>query len=156
MNQSLYSQFQLTRAQLLNEIKDLKADVIDVQPEGLNNTIHWHIGHVLTVTEQFMFGFDSLGNVLPARYAELFGYGSKPADWSGDVPSVEELSSQLQDQLVRINELSDEHLAQPLEQPFHGLKTFGELAHLSLSHESQHLGQMHAIKLLAERTIVNG
>ncbi|EIT85686.1 hypothetical protein A374_07614 [Fictibacillus macauensis ZFHKF-1] len=152
MNAFFYKQFEITRGQLLQEVGGISSDIVDVQPEGFNNTIHWHVGHVLTVTEQFLFGFPKASTHLPEEYLQLFGNGTKPADWSGEVPSVEELVLQLKDQLVRMKDISDDFLAQPLAQPFHGLQTHGELASLSLSHESNHLGQLHAIKLVATRT----
>lgn len=57
MSELLFKHFEVTRNFLLKNIDALDEAIVDVQPEGFNNTIHWHIGHVLTVAEQFMFGF---------------------------------------------------------------------------------------------------
>ena len=125
----------------------MSPEVFDVQPNGFNNTIHWHIGHVLTVAELFLLGYPQTKN-LPADYKGLFGNGSKPADWKDDVPSVAKLTQQLQEQIKRILEIPEERFSEKLPQPFLGRETVGELASLNVFHESFHLGQIHAIKLV--------
>ena len=77
------------------------------------------------------------------------------ADWTGDVPSVETLLKQLEEQLVRINELPDEAFTQSLPQPFLGNETTGEVALFGAFHEALHLGQIQALKrlILALQTI---
>lgn len=141
----LKNQLQLTRGNLLKEIEKISPAVLDVQPKGFNNTIHWHIGHVLTVAEQFLFGFPHTNN-LPAHYKELFGNGSKPADWKDDVPSIEILTQQLQEQIKRIHEIPEERFSEKLSKPFKQFETVGEIVALSIFHEANHLGQIHAMK----------
>ncbi|MRD38966.1 DinB family protein [Bacillus thuringiensis] len=41
-------QFEITRGALLKFMETLDDKTVDTQPEGFNNTIRWHIGHVLT------------------------------------------------------------------------------------------------------------
>lgn len=146
MSELLLKQFELTRRNFLKNISSIDQATTDIQPKGFNNTIHWHIGHVLTVTEQFMFGFPKKSTNLPELYIQLFGNGTKPADWSGEVPSVEELTSKLQEQLGRLTELEVSSFNEKLNQPFLGLETFGELAGMALFHEANHLGQIQAMK----------
>ncbi|TCP29231.1 DinB family protein [Scopulibacillus darangshiensis] len=151
MNKFMQKQFELTRGYFIKNVEMIPENIADVQPEGFNNTIHWHIGHVLTVGEQFLLGFPHKSTHLPANYIELFGNGTKPADWKGDVPSIGELTAQLKEQLGRIKEVSDDQLDQTLEEPFMGLKTFRELAGLTLMHESNHLGEIKAMKRVVEQ-----
>ncbi len=145
MSKYLTKQLELTRNALIGDIKKLDADVLDVQPNGFNNTIHWHIGHVLTVTEQFLFGYPKESQHIPENYKALFGNGTKPADWTGDVPAVAELTKQLTDQLERIKQIPAEHFEKELDQSILGQNTFGELAALSAYHEANHIGQIHAM-----------
>lgn len=146
---NLKSQLQFARTTLIKEIEGITPETFAVQPMGFNNNIHWHIGHILTVTEQFIFGFPQTNN-LPANYIQLFGNGTKPADWKDDVPSITTLTQQLQEQINRIQELPEEHFNQKLPQPFLGRETVGELASMNIFHESFHLGQIHALKLLIQ------
>lgn len=148
MSELLFKQFELTRGSFLKHIEGVTPEQANTQPDGFNNNIHWHIGHVLTVAEQFMMGFPKKSSHLPENYIELFGNGTRPADWTGDVPSVEVLTEQLKAQLGRIKEVPAERLDEKLKKPFLGLETFGELANMALFHEAYHLGQIHAMKKL--------
>ncbi|MFD1361303.1 DinB family protein [Lentibacillus salinarum] len=146
MSHLIMSQFNITHDALMNEIKDLDKASLDTQPEGFNNTIHWHIGHVLTVNEQFLFGFPDNTDHLPARYKDLFGNGSKPADWPEDVPSADELADQLASQLERIKEIPEEKFAEKLPEAVLGAQTFGELTAVAAFHEGNHTGRINTMK----------
>jgi hypothetical protein len=150
MSELLFKQFEMTRGNFLTNIETITPEQANIQPEGFNNNIHWNIGHVLTVTEQFMMGFPKKSNHLPANYIELFGNGTRPSEWNGDVPSVDVLVEQLKAQLGRIKEVPASMLEEKLKKPFLGLETFGELANMALFHEAYHLGQIHGMKKLVK------
>jgi hypothetical protein len=152
MSELLFKQFVLTRNNFIKRVEPIDKEIVDVQPSGFNNNIHWIVGHVLTVAEQFLFGFPIQSSHLPASYKELFGNGTKPADWNGSVPSVEELLGQLKEQLERIKEIPAERFNDRLEKPFRDLETFGELANMAVFHEANHLGQIQTMKRLIETT----
>lgn len=144
--------FALTRGQLIDFVAGLDEKIVDVQLKGLNNTIHWHIGHVLVVAESFLFGFPKQSQNIPANYHELFGYGSKPSDWTGDIPSVETLLSQLKEQQARINEIPEHCFGAklPFAFPIGQLETLGEVYELMVMHEGTHLGEMKVMKKIIE------
>ncbi|MEY2196348.1 DinB family protein [Neobacillus sp. BF23-41] len=151
MSELLFKHYELARDRFVKSVDALDEGIADVQPEGFNNTIHWHVGHVLTVAEQFMFGFPKKSTQLPANYMELFASGTRPAAWQGEVPSVQELIVQLQEQVSRIKEIPAESFNQRLKNPFLGQETFGELTNFAIFHESIHLGQIQAMK-----RVING
>lgn len=150
MSELLLKSFEFARSRFVKTVDVLDENVADVQLSGFNNTIHWHVGHVLTVAEQFLFGFPKKSTNLPANYMELFATGTKPADWKGDVPSVQELSAQLKEQINRMKEIPVESFNEKLKAPFLGLETFGEIAHFGIFHEATHLGQIQAMKRVIE------
>ncbi|WP_232732487.1 DinB family protein [Bacillus sp. mrc49] len=143
------NQLTMMRKSLLKEIEGVTPELMDVQPEGFNNTIHWHLGHVLTAAEKFLLDDSS---TLPANYSQLFGYGSKPAAWTGDVPSVDTLTQQLQEQLGRLLEIPEERLTEKAAQPFMGMETIGEFINFVVQHEVNHIGQIHAMKIIIQST----
>lgn len=147
MSDLIFKQFELTRTRFIKEVQSIDPDITDIQPKGFNNHIHWMVGHVLTVAENFMFGFANKWS-LPANYKELFGNGTKPADWTGDVPAFADLIEQLKEQSNRIKEIPAEQLDKKLDKPFREFETFGELGNLALFHEANHLGQIHAMARL--------
>ncbi|MFC4801795.1 DinB family protein [Neobacillus sp. GCM10023253] len=154
MNKLVFKQFEMTREYFIKIIGSVSKGQTDVQPDGFNNTIHWHTGHVLTVTEQTMFGFPHATTHLPPIYMELFGNGTKPADWTGNVPTMDELIVQLKDQLDRLQQIPAEQLNISLDTPLMGCKTFGELAGLTLMHEAAHMGQIQAMIRVIEHVSV--
>jgi len=154
MTQLLFIQFEMTREYFIKIVESVSKEQTDVQPDGFNNTIHWHTGHVLTITEQTMFGFPHVTTHLPTNYIELFGNGTKPADWTGDIPSMDQLIVQLKGQLTRLKQISTEQLDQDLDTPYLGCKTGGELAGLTLMHEATHMGQIQAMKSMIEHVSV--
>lgn len=150
MNQLVFKQFEMTREYFIKNVESISMELNDVQPDGFNNTIHWHTGHVLTITEQTMFGFPNVTTHLPTNYIKLFGNGTKPADWTGNIPTMDQLVVQLKDQLTRLKQIPPEQLDQDLDTPFLGCKTVGELAGLTLMHEATHMGQIQAMKRMIE------
>jgi uncharacterized damage-inducible protein DinB len=153
MSELLFKHFELTRGKFVNYVVELEEGIADVQPEGFNNSIRWHVGHVLTVAEQFMFGFPKKSTHLPANYMELFASGTSPAAWQGDVPQLQELIVQLQDQIKRIKEIPAESFNQRLKTPFLGQETFGELTNIAIFHESIHLGQIQSMKRVIKAAV---
>lgn len=147
MQHYLHKQYARTRQGLFEEIEQLYPAIVDVQPEGFNNTIRWHIGHILTLTEDMLFGYPEQSKYLPENYLSLFGDGTKPAEWTGDVPDLEKLSAHLTEQFERIKQLPASSFDSNLEEPVYDQETFGELVDLSAFHETYHAGQIHAMQL---------
>ena len=84
----------------------------------------------------------------------MFGNGTKPADWTVNIPAMDQLIVQLKGQLTRLKQISTEQLDQDLDKPFLGCKTVGELAGLTLMHEATHMGQIQAMKRMIEHVSV--
>ncbi|MCA1032937.1 DinB family protein [Bacillus timonensis] len=145
MNNITLKHFEMTRRFFLRKLEAIDSHLFHIQPEGFNNNIHWHIGHVLTVTEQFMFSFPKKTQHLPEAYVSYFGNGTKPADWDAGVPSVQTLIEQLKEQVSRLQAIPVEQFNETLKKPFLGLESFGELANMALFHEAHHLGQIHTM-----------
>lgn len=80
MSNFIVSQFEQTLHGLMDELKNLDEEQLDIQPSGFSNTIHWHVGHMLTVNELGLFDFPNNSEHLPQRYESLFAPGTKPAD----------------------------------------------------------------------------
>lgn len=151
MNQLVFKQFEMTREYFIKNVESVSKEQTDVQPDGFNNTIHWQAGHVLTITEQTMFGFPHETTHLPMNYMEFFGNGTKPDDWTRNIPAMDQLIVQLKGQLTRLKQIPTEQLNQDLDTPFLGCTTVGELAGLTLMHEATHMGQIQAMKRMIER-----
>ena len=147
MSELIKLQFNRTRQNLSKALKDVSPELFEIVPEGFNNNIHWQVGHILVTAELFLFNGQ---NNLPASFSEAFKSGSKPDNWTDEVPSVEAMLELLDAQLERINDLPEEAFTKPLAEPFIGNKTTGELAAFGAFHEALHLGQIQSLKRLVE------
>lgn len=143
MGDILKMQFEVIRERIVQNLADLPVEVVDQEPEGFNNNIHWNFGHLLWVTEKFLF---KENGQLPDNYKEYFGAGTKPADWQDNVPTMDELIKSSKEQLNRIREMPNELFLEELPEPIMGRHTTGELAGFMVYHEAYHFGQMMAMK----------
>lgn len=152
MGELVKHQFRVTRRLLEQTLEGITPELAITIPEGFNNNIQWQLGHILKTAEFFLFfGEESL----PEHYQTLFGPGSKPADWSDDVPSIDTLIQQLKEQLERIEQMNVNKFSEKLPKPMIGNETFGEFAAFGAFHESLHLGQIQAMKRLLQTSQVN-
>ncbi|MBA4495203.1 DinB family protein [Paenactinomyces guangxiensis] len=155
MDHFIIGQMVMFRGRLLEFIQTVTEAEADRMPKGFNNTIRWNMGHILTVTENFLFGFTNTEIKLPQNYKELFSPGTKPADWTGDVPSLETLTSQLQDQTERIKDIFGSRLEEKLVKPFQfpngfTIETVSQVISFLTVHEGIHMSWMKALKRVIE------
>ena len=148
---TILDQYKLTRGLFIDSISPIAKDLIDLQPPGFRNTIHWQIGHVLVIAEEIANFPHRSKSSLPANYKRLFGRDTKPNDWPQNVPSMDQLVLDLQDQVNRIGNMSSEQVQERLIEPFDGIDRFEEFASLGLFHEAMHLGQILAMQRILEQ-----
>ncbi|OCT11269.1 hypothetical protein A8709_06225 [Paenibacillus pectinilyticus] len=128
------------RGRLLQLVEGCPVEKRNVVPAGFNNSVHWQIGHVLTVTERVIFGFAEQPTAVPASYMGFFGSGTKPADWQEEPPAWDDLVAQLKDQAVRIRETFKDTLGSTVKENFFKAETVEELIVSSMLHEVNHGG----------------
>jgi hypothetical protein len=121
-------------------------------PNGFNNTLRWNIGHVLTSTDR-CFVIADLTSQVPPNYKELFLTGTSPKTWTIDVPSLQDLMSQLEQQKAAIQETFSNSLDKKMETPLklklyegYELNSIGELLNFFVFHEAMHNGYINAMK----------
>lgn len=147
---SLLTQVDIVRSLTLQEVQSLHEEEADVQPDGFNNTIRWHLGHIFLVQERLVFRHAGFPLDVPQPYIDLFANGTKPTEWKSDPPPLDELGCRLTEQPVRIRTLLGEKLSEPLAVPFSRfegkLDTIGAIIGYTLYHEGQHLAAIKMIK----------
>lgn len=146
-------QFNLTRTALLTYASELDDSIIDVQADYFNNTIRWHLGHVLVTMEKFLFRYPKKSENIPANYAAFFGSGTSPKDWTEEPPDLETLLEALEIQQQRINEFNDLFWKSnvPFKVPFGSVETQGDLLIMLSFHEAEHLGKIKAMQQVAAK-----
>ncbi|MFA1819772.1 DinB family protein [Virgibacillus oceani] len=149
----MFNHFNYTREATLGVVKGLDESKVDSQPEKINNTLRWHVGHILVTAEALLLGFPNHSKNIPEEYKDLFSTGTKPADWPEKVPSLSEIISHLKEQQKRINDLNADFFDQdlPFELPFGNFKTYGDIFLMITQHEAEHIGQMKVLNMLVNR-----
>ncbi|MBY6036676.1 DinB family protein [Fictibacillus nanhaiensis] len=146
MSEIFFYQFNKVRNWSIGIAENLTEEMANRQPDGFNNTMKWHLGHMVTEAEYFLFELSKQPVQLPNRYNQLFAPGTRPSEWKGEAPRLSELILTLKSQLERVKEISPELLNQPLEKPIHEFNSVLDAAAFSVLHESLHIGQIESMK----------
>lgn len=136
-----------TRQKMLKQLESLPESKRNVVPAAFNNSIHWQLGHVVTIAERIVYGIAGKKTSLPETYNAFFGPSTKPADWSEEPPSWGELMQLFHEQPSRFSTVFTEILDEPVavKDNFAQAETIGDLLFLNNVHESNHLGLIIAM-----------
>lgn len=150
--------FNLTRRVFTRLVKDITEAELDFQPEIMNNTLRWHIGHCIVIPEHYMFHYPDQSTHIPSYYYDLFAADTKPADWTIEPPSYEELLNEVEKQTERINNIDEAGFNALLKEelPFGRFETYADLFGFMIHHEAEHIGQMKIMrKMIANEKELN-
>lgn len=151
MNEKMiFSQLDFYRKITLGLFDKIDEDTADKIPNGFNNSIRWHLGHIYVSQENLALRYAGVEPQIPANYQELFKGGTRPGEWKMSPPSLIELKKYLSDQSDRIKSSLQGKLDQATVLPFSipgivEFQTVGETLNFSLYHEGQHTGFIKAL-----------
>lgn len=141
-------QLDFIRQITLYEMVNLSEEQADQMPKGFSNTIRWNLGHIYTVQNMFLSKYGGKKIETPHRYLELFAPGTRPVDWEGEVPTLDELKQLLVEQPAKMKEALIGQLQDKAVKPFKSLSTIGELLLFTIYHEGMHVGTIRGLKKL--------
>ncbi len=138
-------QFNFTRVYTLGRLKSVSDDKWDIQPNGVNNTIRWNVGHIYTTLESLIHRGVPTYEVQHPEWKAFFAGGTKPADWTEEAPSKEELLSALHEQSSRVHEFLTDKLSEQMSEgmtigKFHEIVTVEDVILFAIWHEAVHAG----------------
>jgi uncharacterized damage-inducible protein DinB len=148
--EQLFSQMALIRSRTVKWIEAVDPAIVDIMPTNFNNTIHWHIGHILFIQDRITLRLIGKDIAFPEEYNAWFSNGTKPADWTTQPPAVYFLLQELKDQTERLQKQLSGNLTEKLTTPFIHYETVEESLGHTLYHEGIHLGYMMALKRAIE------
>jgi hypothetical protein len=148
--EQVFRQMALYRSRTVNWIEAVDPVILDVKSANFNNTLHWHIGHILLIQDRLTLLLSGKEIELPEAYTVWFGNGTKPADWQTEPPAVEVLLQELKDQTERLQKHLTGKFADKLAIPFLHYEYVEESLIHSFYHEGVHLGYMMALKRAIE------
>ena len=110
-------QLRLARMHMIGRVKRVEEAKWDFQPEGFNNTIRWHAGHIFVTMETLI---QQGVNSYEPRYPEwipLFVDGTSPQQWKDDIPTHVEILSALREQPEWATDFLKDKLADKMFEP---------------------------------------
>ena len=144
---TFFEQLENYRGYILKLARETTKEDAEVIPNGFNNNIRWNLGHVYT--EQYMW-LKTLTNEevpVPEAFDHWFGWGSSPANFTAETPSLEEVKTLLKGQLPEIKDTFGERLEEEFEPTENwGLTTIEQVLTYTLFHEGMHVQTILDIK----------
>ncbi|WP_046179777.1 DinB family protein [Domibacillus tundrae] len=95
-------QYIFARNAVLGTLAKAPEEKWDEMPGSSPNNIRWNAGHIFVSAEGFLHLADDAYKVANPEWGALFATGTRPSDWPAQVPSEEEITSALQEQMGRI------------------------------------------------------
>jgi uncharacterized damage-inducible protein DinB len=142
----LFKQINSIRENTLKEFNGLSEEQANQIPKGFRNSILWNLGHIFTVQNLLLQNYGGVTMEMPPHNIELFAPGTKPADWKGDAPALEELKQRLEEQPAKLKDLLTGKLNDQAAKPFRTYTTIGEILIFTLYHEGLHTGAIKGLK----------
>ncbi|MGM1047536.1 DinB superfamily protein [Paenibacillus uliginis N3/975] len=149
MSQNILNTGKLVHNMALQQIQAIPEELFDIQPPQFNNTIRWHVGHVISSLNYFLSLAVPFNFEIPESYGGLFGTGTRPSEWTTTPPTKEELVKYFSGQLESLAGISPSALEQSLKAPIDlgkmHFETAGELVNFALIHEAMHIGNISSM-----------
>jgi hypothetical protein len=142
MNHPMLFQLMMARDWCIEVAESCPKELSEIKMDVFNNTIHWHVGHILNVAERMMFNRSDKSTYHSSAFIKWFESGTRPTDWIEHPPKLEELIVLLKEQQARIRSITPDNFNDRLDKPFYGFKTYGECAGFVAIHETLHVGKM--------------
>ncbi|MFX3673007.1 MAG: DinB family protein [Paenisporosarcina sp.] len=148
-------QLNFARIYTQGRLQSIKAEQWDIQPEGFNNTIRWNVGHIFVSMESFVHRVLPDYEQIHPEWVPFFKGGTKPADWTVEPPTNEELLAALAEQPARIREVLTGKLNQPLSETMkigaiHEMPTVEAVIQFAIWHEGVHAGIISALNTITK------
>ena len=71
---------QITRANILNAIKDLSVKELNTIPTGFNNNIIWNVAHILVTQQILVYKLSNQNPTIPADLIDKYKKGSSASE----------------------------------------------------------------------------
>lgn len=144
----LFNQLESYRSYILGVVEKVTDEEANIMPRGFNNNIRWNLGHIYLDQYLWIQAVTKEKAPVAEQFNEWFGYGSSPANFTSETPSLEQLRSLLKDQPTKIKEDYCERLEEEFPPTEMGMHTIEQVLTRTIFHEGMHLQTILDIKKL--------
>ncbi|WP_134685519.1 DinB family protein [Brevibacillus migulae] len=142
----LFNQLQAYRDETLQLVGDVTEEMADRIPAGFRNNIRWNLGHIYLDQYLWIQHLTKETIQMPDGFQEWFGYGTSPADWQTNPPSLEALQELLKGQPGHIRDTYGERLEEEFPATEMGMHTIEQVLIRTIFHEGMHIEAIKAIR----------
>jgi uncharacterized damage-inducible protein DinB len=142
----LFNQLQSYRSEILGVLEDVTSEKGDLIPNGFNNNIRWNLGHIYLDQYLWIQAVTKEKADVPEEFNRWFGYGTSPAKFNHDTPSIEKLKPLLENQPEDIKRLYGDRLEEEFPPTEMGMHTIEQVLIRTIFHEGMHLQTILDIK----------
>ncbi|NYE05917.1 putative damage-inducible protein DinB [Bacillus niacini] len=135
----LFTQLETYRSYILGVLENVSEEVADVIPQGFNNNIRWNLGHIYLDQYLWIQAVTKEKAGVPEQFQTWFGYGTSPANFTPETPTIDELKNLLKEQPAQIKAQYGERLEEEFPPTELGMHTIEQVLIRTIFHEGMHL-----------------
>lgn len=144
----LFRQLESYRNEILYAVEGITEVDAEIIPKGFNNNIRWNLGHIFLDQYLWIQAVTKEKTPVSDQFNTWFGYGTSPANFTAETPSLEELKDALKHQPSQIKEMYGQQLEVEYSPTEMGMQTIEQVLIRTIFHEGMHLQTILDIKKL--------
>jgi uncharacterized damage-inducible protein DinB len=135
----LFTQLETYRSYILGVLEIVTEEEAEVIPKGFRNNIRWNLGHIYLDQYLWIQAVTKEKAGVPEQFKTWFGYGTSPANFTQETPSIEELKKLLKEQPAQIKAEYGDRLEEEFTPTEMGIHTIEQVLIRTIFHEGMHL-----------------
>lgn len=135
----LFNQLESYRKEILGVLENVSEEQAEMIPIGFKNNIRWNLGHIYLDQYLWLQALTKEKADVPEQFNSWFGFGTSPADFTTETPSLDEIKILLQKQPAQIKEVYGDRLEEEFPPTAMGMHTIEQVLIRTIFHEGMHL-----------------
>jgi hypothetical protein len=135
----LFTQLENYRSYILGVLENVTDAEAEVIPKGFNNNIRWNLGHIYLDQYLWIQAVTKEKAGVPEQFQTWFGYGTSPANFTSDTPTIEDLKILLKEQPAQIKAQYGDRIEEEFPPTEMGMHTIEQVLIRTIFHEGMHL-----------------
>ncbi|PAE38330.1 DinB family protein [Bacillus sp. 7884-1] len=135
----LFTQLENYRSYILGVLENVTKEEVEVIPKGFNNNIRWNLGHIYLDQYLWIQAVTKEKAGVPEQFKAWFGYGTSPANFTQETPTIEELKKLLKEQPAKIKAEYGDRLEEEFPPTEMGMHTIEQVLIRTIFHEGMNL-----------------
>jgi uncharacterized damage-inducible protein DinB len=148
----LFTQLESYRSELLGVLENVNDEEAEIIPKGFKNNIRWNLGHIYLDQYLWIQAVTKEKSRVPEQFSTWFGWGTSPANFTAETPTLEELKSLLKEQPAQIKAEYGQRLEEEFPPTEMGMHTIEQVLIRTIFHEGMHLQTILDLKKCMECT----